>query len=469
MADAAIAAAVASIGHGSDLPRRVSLTIPPGLIGSDSSMSDKLLPEATVDNATAASTSESPANVSPSVIRVNNPLARSEPVLPSAAPKLRRILTLEEIPFRGHEWTWLSNVAFLVAAAFIVGSLLFIIGTCVVVFNVEGHENLVACSYFIGGTYFLLGAYAGHVEVINVGCGQRRLLAWPSQATSISGYWGSLFYFIGAVTFEVAVVFDLFAPAALKQRHLAHLLLDSLPQAIGGLSFTIAAVIECYHNADATPEHRVWWLCLFYLLGSVLFCLAASTGAAAAIGLLERSTALERWGIGLPYLLGSIAFLFGGWMQMRMWKAQQFGLGFVREVNAIFTAFAKPIDLKQQLSIGVYTTTVALCALNLALNHSWHERVETVWSQDGHIRFVPEVLTVTAQAEELFTDISGLVASHGMLLVATVVHQTPDLHPFDYLLWVMRGVSVTLLASAGLRCARYLDEAGAIEAYGAGG
>lgn len=145
-----------------------------------------------------------------------------------------------------------------------------------------------------------------------------------------------------------------------------------------------------------------------------------------------------------------------------MWKAQQFGLGFIREVNSIFAAFAKPIDAVDQVSIGAYTTTVALCALNLALNNAWHTLAEEAWRDGGRVHFVPERLSATARAEELLTDLTGLVAATGMLLVATVVHQTPDIKPFGYLLWVMRAVALAFLASATLRCARYLGETGSV-------
>ena len=412
-----------------------------------------LLPEATADNPPVSSSIH------------NKSLAQSVPMLPSAAPALRRLFTIEQLRYRSHEWAWLSNAAFFVASAFIIGSLLFIIGATVSVWPVGVEDDkLTTYAYFLGGTYFCFGAYIGHFEVINVGCSQRRLLAWPSEAVSASGYWGSGLYFVGAVAFEVAVGFNLLAPVTVRHDPLYHVLLDWLPQCVGGMLFTAAALVEFHHNHDATPEHRVWWLCAFYLLGSVFFWVAASLGLGLAAGAFEQSAVgLERWGVSLLYLLGSAAFLIGGWVQMRMWKAQQFGLGFIREVNSVFSAFARPIDAKQQMSIAVYTTTAALCALNLALNHLWHQRLEAVWSVGGRVHFVPERLTFTAQAEELLTDITGLVASHGMLLVATVVHQTPDLHPFDYLLWVMRGVSAALLASAGLRCARYLGEAGVVE------
>ena len=75
-----------------------------------------------------------------------------------------------------------------------------------------------------------------------------------------------------------------------------------------------------------------------------------------------------------------------------------------------------------------------------------------VWTMpNGVPRYLPDSLSRTAALEELLTDVTGLIASHGMLLVATVVHQTPSIAPFDYLLAVMRAVALVLLTSAALR------------------
>ena len=183
---------------------------------------------------------------------------------------------------------------------------------------------------------------------------------------------------------------------------------------------------------------------------------------------------LDTWAVNLPYLVGSLAFLVGGWVQMRMWKAQQFGLGFIREVNDIFKAFAKPIDWRQQVFMAIYTTTAALCALNLALNYGWHaslRKEEAAMAADHPAAAAAARTALPAHDEllhwsQLLTDLTGWVASHGMLMLATVVHQTPDIHPFDYLLWVMRLTSVCLLGSAALRCARYLEHEVASVAVG---
>ena len=50
-----------------------------------------------------------------------------------------------------------------------------------------------------------------------------------------------------------------------------------------------------------------------------------------------------------------------------------------------------------------------------------------------------------------------------MLLVATVVHFTPSLEPYNYLVWMMRGISALFLANGALRCMRYLRITGVIE------
>jgi hypothetical protein len=194
----------------------------------------------------------------------------------------------------------------------------------------------------LAGTYFLVGAYLGWYEVINVGQPTRRLWAPPSAGVSHSGYWGSLSYLVGAVAFEVAVVVPVVAPHA-AHAQIVQILAEWMPQAVGGAFFSLAAVIEVAHNYDIRwrPELRVWWLCFYYLVGSLLFWSAASVGFALSLGWLSGSEAAKesatKWAVDLPYLLGSVAFLAGAWMQMRMWKAQQFGLGFIREVNVICT------------------------------------------------------------------------------------------------------------------------------------
>jgi len=321
---------------------------------------------------------------------------------------------------------------------------------------------LIDYSYAIGGVYFTVGSYLGFFEVINVGLpsDERRLFSGPSGGTSASGYWGTLIYFTGAVAYQVAVLVVLLVP---DMPFGASLFLSWLPQVAGGVCFTVAAVIEQVHNAGATWQETVFWVCRLYLGGSVLFAVAAITGTVLAIrgGDAELATQL---GVDLPYLIGSAMFLVGAWMQLQMWKAEQFGLGFIREINL---SFKGDIDLAdeqrryafvEQLSLAIYMANGALAALNVCLAYVWHVHAdfERLMLSISLGRVEAEALLLT---DELMTETVAFIASHCMLLLATAVHFTPSLQPYGYLLWLMRAIAMLMLANAAIRCVRYLSEA----------
>ncbi len=147
-----------------------------------------------------------------------------------------------------------------------------------------------------------------------------------------------------------------------------------------------------------------------------------------------------------------------------MWKSEQFGLGFIREINPIFKAHAAARPDRDgfaggtasQLALAVFMLNATVSAINLILNRGWQRHAcrfehectlfDRLLSQDK------------LGLEELFTSLTAWVAAHSMLLLATVVHWTPNLHPYDYLLWLMRGVSTLFLASGSVRCARFVVE-----------
>ena len=45
-------------------------------------------------------------------------------------------------------------------------------------------------------------------------------------------------------------------------------------------------------------------------------------------------------------------------------------------------------------------------------------------------------------ANDMMHMVASLVASHSLLLLATVLHSTPTLHPFDYLTHLLRVIEV---------------------------
>jgi len=59
------------------------------------------------------------------------------------------------------------------------------------------------------------------------------------------------------------------------------------------------------------------------------------------------------------------------------------------------------------------------------------------------------------EMQEIFNSASLFLAAHAILMIATVVHGTPTLEPYNYLLYMMRTLSIMFLISALLRCANY--------------
>ena len=61
------------------------------------------------------------------------------------------------------------------------------------------------------------------------------------------------------------------------------------------------------------------------------------------------------------------------------------------------------------------------------------------------------------EASEILTEATSFAASHAFLLLATAMHHTPSLHPFDYLVWLLRAINVLFLAAEVLRSVHFLD------------
>ena len=143
--------------------------------------------------------------------------------------------------------------------------------------------------------------------------GEIRFYAGPDSGPNQQAYWGSLFYFIGALLFQFAVL----VPVTLGHvSPLGKTLLEWLPQALGGCCFTIAALIEWGHNRHATWRKHVWWLCITYLGGSLLFWFAASCGLYKSAFRIDNEQ-FALWLVDCPYAVGSMLFWVGAWFQMQ--------------------------------------------------------------------------------------------------------------------------------------------------------
>ena len=101
------------------------------------------------------------------------------------------------------------------------------------------------------------------------------------------------------------------------------------------------------------------------------------------------------------------------------------------------------IDWKQQCALAVYVGLASLSILNVCASATVQHYV---YDSDS-----PDV----SGWEQIVTSVAVLIAAHTILLLATALHGTPTLAPFDYLLWLMRGTASVFFAASVLRFVKF--------------
>jgi len=186
------------------------------------------------------------------------------------------------------------------------------------------------------------------------------------------------------------------------------------PALIGCLLFATAAVCEGEYNGwrdfgAATWQAPVWQSYCFFL-GALLL----------VVGMVFQSV-LQEWLVLSLWNAGSLLFIKGSWMDLVMWKTQQYGMGYSSELSS--PTRAKKVDWRQQVMVGVYVCNICMLWCNMFL----HIYVPTL---NGNA-----VVSVLNLMQQFFVYVV-------ILILASAIHKTPEEHPYDYLLWMMRFVAV---------------------------
>ena len=284
-------------------------------------------------------------------------------------------------------------------------------------------------------------------------------------------YYAALSYFIGALFFQFAVV----VPVVMHPSPLGTALLEWLPEALGGGFFSIASAIEFYHNwhhGSFSSEHApgprwrwwsglvkwdsdVWWLCFTYLVGSVLYFFAATCGLyktlrSVAGGDATHDEIFSLWLIDFPYTVGSILYWVGGWVQMQMWKQGKYGLGMLSSLNDSAFAGRRGWCWHDRLQLQLATWYATLVVLNIGLMKAW-----------DHSKLGNETIKVYGIGLQIITDVfsegASLIASHAILLLGTIVHMTPQVHPFVLLVRLLRLTCLLFVIAEVLKSAELLS------------
>ena len=147
----------------------------------------------------------------------------------------------------------------------------------------------------------------------------RKYLSWEP----LVGYFS---YVIGAVFFNwnTAMAFAVLTPTEEQFASWG-------PAVLGSILFALGGSLEIYHNWETVKICKagdpVYWISVFNCFGGWMFLLAATCGFAG----LEYEN--YQWLVNFPYLIGSVAFLFGALSALVLWKSERYGLGFISEIN----------------------------------------------------------------------------------------------------------------------------------------
>jgi hypothetical protein len=341
-------------------------------------------------------------------------------------------------------WNFRNTLAFWASIFFIEGAVLFTIGS-VCIYPVVGlrgasYEAMVDYCFMIGAWCFLIGNYAVYFQVINqnvvhkVDRQEAKTTATQSATRSQSvrmlapidwndgGHVGAVFNCVGAILF----CFNTMSMYANKERTANFNLWYVMTGTFGSICFAVSAVAEGEHNnwRELRVSEMPVLMSFLNFFGGVLFMVAYVTdfNRFADNKCADGKCAFTVWLVATPFAVGSFLFILSSWISLWMWKQQRFGVGFAKTLDTDSEPIAVAVDWKQQLAVAIYIANIcmAYCRLGFFATEDWGDW-ETV-----------RILDV----------IQNLLVYHTIFFLMSVVHTTPDRHPYDYLLWCMRIIAL---------------------------
>lgn len=329
-------------------------------------------------------------------------------------------------------WSFKSTIAFWCSVFFMNGSICFIVGaTC----SFEGVlpagdqfalRALVAYPYLFGFLNFFSAVYLVYFQVINklanhgssTSLGQAHPLVFFARPQANLAHVACLINVFGVSCFGLATS-NMFI-------HGDYTLTMDIPAITGSVCFIVGAVLE--------GEYNGWRLCTHVSVYKKLPVLQAFcyTGGA-SLFLVAYSAMWHHWSeasparadcwVNMPFLVGSVFYLFGAACDIIMWKKGMYGLGFAKTLRHRRSSQQSEIDWRQQLMLWVYCILMSMAQVNVGLYISIPALYEQLPHKLPH--FVVELLMYSC-----------------IMFLASVIHTTPKQYPYNILLWLMRLVAV---------------------------
>ena len=382
-------------------------------------------------------------------------------------------------------WRFRRTLAYWISMFYLEGSILFTVGAAFKFFpeyhapgdNINGTSTWLPKSastatvdvpYLVGAIFFTLGGWAGVESVLRLpelrGSGRPPIFClagmhhWRRLKKRVS--WEPLVaypaYLIGALLFNVNTVAGLVSMGFGAEEGYVW-----LPAVLGSVGFVIGGFVECHRNAVWSRFRRgglkelvsaVVGLSICSAIGGVLFLVAATTGAV-DLKAMEMDNAaaemLSHWLVDGSYLIGSLFFVIGSLCGVWMYKAEQFGLGLVPEINPdqpgggdgpLPTQQPEALEILSQYGCGkgkdgatlqqlfwfvVYLLNASASVVEIGIAASCYDMISTGYREEENWQRVVGALL-------------NLLLSHLIIVLGAVLHHPPTVQPNAGLLWSMR-------------------------------
>jgi len=345
-------------------------------------------------------------------------------------------------------WNFRRTLSYWIAMLYLEGSTLFIVGAYFSMTDWAKEQKmeyaLVAAPYFMGGIAFTLGSYAGILNVVNIPNKNSGAISWcftgKEQWKNIRKYlgWeplaGYICYMFGALFFNVNTTYGLgnnFDEWTKK-------FVVDFPAVIGSVLFTAGGFLECTHNAPLFTNCNllspILWLSFLNTFGGFMFLFAA------ICNMCEISSEEYKWLVDFTYLIGSIAFAFGSFIALWLWKGENYGLGLISEINVHQEedSIALKPDETQNFLLADYDNQLEQYGCGRASFY------QLPWLWMYIINSTASVLDVSLAIEQngggnrILGGILNFLLSHGILLLGSIIHHIPTARPHNWLLIYLR-------------------------------
>lgn len=206
-----------------------------------------------------------------------------------------------------------GDLGWRIAALFIVGSLLFALGSFPPYAQLVD-PRVVAITFVVGSLFFTAAGYSQFLEVINspgdggaAPSGSFRLWAWqPSQIL----WWATVVQLVGTLFFNFNTIDALFENLSVRQTNR----LVWAPDFFGSIAFLVAShlawLVACGRLWCVRRDDADWWMSALNYVGSIFFMLSAIT----AFTLPTTGQVVNLTIVNSGTFIGAVCFLVGAYL-----------------------------------------------------------------------------------------------------------------------------------------------------------